>query len=75
MSHTRPSLAFIVILSLVGCGPVSSEVKTQSAKRIRVTETSREMQIKVIVLDGNEYYATPTHAGYWTLCPKLPPKP
>jgi hypothetical protein len=32
------------------------------------------MEIKVVVLDGNEYYATRTHAGYWTLCPKLPPK-
>jgi len=31
------------------------------------------MTLQVIVLDGNEYYATRVRDG-WTLCPKLPIK-
>lgn len=70
------ALFALVAVMLAGCdAQPSAEVKVSKSERIVMGgPASNGMEIKVVVLDGNEYYATKTHAGYWTLCPKLPPK-
>ena len=73
---TTVLFALAVVLALCGCdAQPSAEVKVATSERIVMGGSATNgMEIKVVVLDGNEYYATKTHAGYWTLCPKLPPK-
>jgi hypothetical protein len=74
---SSPSLLFaLAALLLAGCdAQPSSEVTVARSERLAMGGSpTNGMEIKVVVLDGNEYYATRTHAGYWTLCPKLPPK-
>ncbi len=74
-SSPSPLFALAVLL-MAGCdAQPSSEVTVARSQRLVMGDSpTNGMEIKVVVLDGNEYYATRTHAGYWTLCPKLPPK-
>jgi len=62
--------AALLTFSLLGCdNPVDKSVKTNFD--FVNMGTAVRLQYKVVVLDGNEYYATAVQGG-WNLCPKLP---
>jgi hypothetical protein len=68
----RALFALVMALGCAGCHEKSPEMKGD-VKVLHPDETGY-LQVRTVVLDGNEYYATRTHGGNWTLCPKLPPK-
>lgn len=52
---------------LVSCDDRNVGTKTK-------TKEGCDIIYQTVVIDGNEYYATRTKDGWYTLCPKLPPK-
>ncbi len=62
-----------ICFGLTSCTP-DSAVVPNSGRSIIMDETGSFMGLKVIILDGNEYYATKSAEGYWNLCPKLSTK-
>jgi hypothetical protein len=70
-------ILLLVSLFFLGCSkPASPEVKGENQEISLGSEHGIQgsIKIKVVVLDGNEYYATKAHGGWYSLCPKLPPK-
>lgn len=67
------TLLIIATLCFVGCAPADSSVKTPNWHSIQMGG-GMDVTYKIVVIDGNEYFATRTTHGYITLCPRLPPK-
>lgn len=61
----------IPLLFLQSCTP-SPEIVKGSEKRVTLPN-GKVGVVRVIILDGNEYYMAEVHGGI-TLCPKLPTK-
>ena len=61
------------IFILASCGK-RELVPGEPSQEYHISPGAPSMEIRVIKLDGNEYYATRTTHGYWALCPKLPAK-
>jgi hypothetical protein len=64
----KPTLLLLAAL-LVGC-----KDNADSPPLNFTSETGEKITVQTIVLDGNEYYATRSYRGGWSLCLKAPPK-
>ena len=66
------TLLIIATLCFVGCAPADNAVKTSKWSPINI-DGSYSLNYRVVVIDGNEYFALWNVDGI-TLCPRLPPK-
>lgn len=73
----------LVILALVAvsCSPnvpkansYDEPITNLDIKKPSVGAGGEWAMYKVVVIEGNEYFACRTYQGYWVLCPKLPAK-
>ena len=64
----------LVCIALSACDPtpVSSVISEDTgAHEIKIPDYLVPIRYHVVVIDGQEYFATQGHGGSWSLCPKI----
>lgn len=71
-------LAILALVAAVSCSPDAPKANSydEPLNRLGVVGGVGDNCVvyKVVVIDGNEYFACKTYGCYWVLCPKLPAK-
>jgi hypothetical protein len=71
-------LSSILVITMTSCVPENAQptdAMDDPTQHLQVGQRASDtIDYKIVVIDGNEYFACRTHLDYWVLCPKLPPK-